>query len=168
MGLIQRKDSKSLEEALGLLQAMQKLPAEYRLILVLRDMEELSDGDIAEITGLRLGTIRVRLHRARLFVRNELAKQDQHRVRHQTAKLVRGINSPHNRDNGAAKKCSLNSQTTLMTSLMIPFVKNWKSTWTAANPARHSYRAWRSRSSNATWHQMSHPTRGSLRDLDRN
>src|SRR6202521_2635400 len=54
-------------------------------------MEELSDGDIAEITGLRLGTIRVRLHRARLFLRKELVKQGPHRVRHQTAKLVRGI-----------------------------------------------------------------------------
>ena len=60
--------------------------ADYRLILVLHDMEELSDGDVAEITGLRPGTIRVRLHRARLFVRKELAKQDQHRVRRQTAK----------------------------------------------------------------------------------
>jgi RNA polymerase sigma-70 factor, ECF subfamily len=54
--------------------AIKKLPAEYRLILVLRDMEELSDGEVAEITGLREGTIRVRLHRARLFVRKELAK----------------------------------------------------------------------------------------------
>ena len=35
----------------------------------------VSDEDIAEITGLRPGTIRVRLHRARLFVRKELAKQ---------------------------------------------------------------------------------------------
>ncbi len=64
------------EDAKHLRQAVQKLPPEYRLILVLHDMEELSDADIAEITGLRTGTIRVRLHRARLFVRKELAKQD--------------------------------------------------------------------------------------------
>ena len=74
------------ENAKRLRQAVQKLPPEYRLILVLHDMEELSDADVAEITGLRLGTIRVRLHRARLFVRKELAKQDQHRIRGQTAK----------------------------------------------------------------------------------
>ena len=49
-------------------------------------MEELSDGDVAEITGLRPGTIRVRLRRARLFVRKELAKQDQHRIRRQPTK----------------------------------------------------------------------------------
>jgi len=78
--LLRRENAKRLREA------VQKLPAEYRLILVLHDMEELSDGDVAEITGLRLGTIRVRLHRARLFVRKELAKQELHRGHGQTAK----------------------------------------------------------------------------------
>lgn len=78
--LLRRENAKRLREA------VQKLPTEYRLILVLHDMEELSDEDIAEITGLRQGAIRVRLHRARLFVRKELAKQDQHRLRRQTAK----------------------------------------------------------------------------------
>ena len=78
--LLRRENAKRLREA------VQKLPSDYRLILVLHDMEELSDGDVAEITGLRPGTIRVRLHRARLFVRKELAKQDQHRVRRETAK----------------------------------------------------------------------------------
>jgi RNA polymerase sigma-70 factor (ECF subfamily) len=70
--LVRRENAKRLREAL------QKLPPDYRLILVLHDMEELSDEDIAEITGLRMGTIRVRLHRARLFVRKELAKRDHH------------------------------------------------------------------------------------------
>jgi RNA polymerase sigma-70 factor, ECF subfamily len=78
--LLRRENAKRLREA------VQRLPPEYRLILVLHDMEELSDGDVAEITGLRLGTIRVRLHRARLFVRKELAKQDQHHMRRQTLK----------------------------------------------------------------------------------
>jgi RNA polymerase sigma-70 factor (ECF subfamily) len=78
--LLRRENAKRLREA------VQRLPAEYRLILVLHDMEELSDGDVAEITGLRPGTIRVRLHRARLFVRKELAKQSQHRIPRHTAK----------------------------------------------------------------------------------
>ena len=68
--LVRRENAKRLREA------VQKLPPEYRLILVLHDMEELSDADIAEITGLRRGTIRVRLHRARLLVRKELARRD--------------------------------------------------------------------------------------------
>lgn len=62
------------EEAGRLRQAIQKLPPQYRIVLVLRDMEGLTDDEVAEITGLRSGTVRVRLHRARLFVRKELVK----------------------------------------------------------------------------------------------
>lgn len=78
--LLRRESAKRLREA------VQKLPPEYRLILVLHDMEELRDTDIAEITGLRVGTIRVRLHRARLFVRKELTKQDGRQLSHGVAR----------------------------------------------------------------------------------
>ncbi|MGA7915800.1 MAG: sigma-70 family RNA polymerase sigma factor [Candidatus Acidiferrales bacterium] len=67
------------ETAKRLREAVQTLPPEYRVILILHDMEDLSDADVAEITGLRQGTVRVRLHRARLFVRKELAQQEQRR-----------------------------------------------------------------------------------------
>jgi RNA polymerase sigma-70 factor, ECF subfamily len=60
------------EKASRLREAIQRLPAQYRMVLVLRDMEGLTDDEVAEITGLRPGTVRVRLHRARLFVRKEL------------------------------------------------------------------------------------------------
>jgi RNA polymerase sigma-70 factor (ECF subfamily) len=60
------------QSAQRLRQAIQSLPAQYRIVLVLRDMEGLTDDEVAEITGLRPGTVRVRLHRARLFVRKEL------------------------------------------------------------------------------------------------
>jgi RNA polymerase sigma-70 factor (ECF subfamily) len=62
------------EEAGRLREAIHKLPPQYRIVLVLRDMEGLTDGEVAEITGLRSGTVRVRLHRARLFVRKKLMK----------------------------------------------------------------------------------------------
>jgi RNA polymerase sigma-70 factor (ECF subfamily) len=62
------------EEAGRLRQAIQRLPPQYRIVLVLRDMEGLTDEEVAEITGLRSGTVRVRLHRARLFVRKDLSK----------------------------------------------------------------------------------------------
>jgi len=55
-------------------QAVLNLPPAYRLVLVLHDMEGLSTDEIAEVLGLREGTVRVRLHRARVFTRNELAK----------------------------------------------------------------------------------------------
>ncbi len=63
------------QQASWLREAVQKLPPDYRIILVLRDMEGLSDDEVAEITGLRAGTVRVRLHRARLFIRKEISKR---------------------------------------------------------------------------------------------
>src|SRR5512146_1041756 len=74
------KDSVSLERRLDqrrdaerVQQAVLRIPPKYRLILVLHDMEELDTDEVSRITGLRPGTVRVRLHRARLFVRRELA-----------------------------------------------------------------------------------------------
>ena len=62
------------EQASRLREAVQKLPPQYRIVLVLHDMEGLTDDEVAEITGARAGTVRVRLHRARLFVRKELMR----------------------------------------------------------------------------------------------
>src|SRR5579859_4075859 len=73
------------EEASRLRNAVQKLPPQYRTGLVLRDMEGLTDEEVAEITGLRAGTVRVRLHRARLFVRKELMRAWKPRKIHTTA-----------------------------------------------------------------------------------
>lgn len=63
----------SAESEEKLRQAVLRIPPNYRLVLVLHDMEELDTSEVAKITGLREGTVRVRLHRARLFVRRELA-----------------------------------------------------------------------------------------------
>lgn len=65
------------QEARRLREAIQQLPPQYRIILVLRDMEGLTDDEVGDITGLRPGTVRVRLHRARLFVRKKFASQRQ-------------------------------------------------------------------------------------------
>jgi len=62
------------ESAAQMRAAIDQLPPEYRLVLVLHDMEELSTEEVARVTGLRAGTVRVRLHRARLFLRKELAR----------------------------------------------------------------------------------------------
>ncbi len=62
------------EQKALLLEAIRTLAPDYRLVLVLHDMEGLDSSQVAEIMGLREGTVRVRLHRARLFVRRELAK----------------------------------------------------------------------------------------------
>ena len=64
--------SSETEERLRL--AVLALPAQYRVVLVLHDMEDLSTAEVAQILSLREGTVRVRLHRARLLVRQKLAK----------------------------------------------------------------------------------------------
>ena len=61
------------ESAEHLKRAIAAIPPAYRMVLVLHDMEELSTAEVAQITGLREGTVRVRLHRARLLVRRYLA-----------------------------------------------------------------------------------------------
>jgi RNA polymerase sigma-70 factor, ECF subfamily len=76
------------EEAGQLRAAIQKLPPQYRIVLVLRDMESLTDEEVAEITGLRPGTVRVRLHRARLFVRKQLMKARSSRPSHTVASVA--------------------------------------------------------------------------------
>jgi len=63
------------EQGNRLREAIRGLPPHYRIVLVLRDMEGFTDEEVSEITGLRPGTIRVRLHRARLFVRRELTRR---------------------------------------------------------------------------------------------
>ena len=62
------------QQAKRLREVIQELPPEYRIILVLRDMEGLTDEEVGDITGLRPGNVRVRLHRARLFVRKKLTR----------------------------------------------------------------------------------------------
>ncbi|MFB3915388.1 MAG: sigma-70 family RNA polymerase sigma factor [Terriglobales bacterium] len=63
----------SKQQAERVHEAVLRIPPKYRLVLVLHDMEDLDTSDVAKITGLSEGTVRVRLHRARLFVRRELA-----------------------------------------------------------------------------------------------
>lgn len=46
-------------------QAMAKIEPEFREVLVLRDVEDLSYEEIAEITGLPEGTVKSRIHRGR-------------------------------------------------------------------------------------------------------
>ena len=54
--------------------AIAALEEDHRLVVVLRDIEELSYEDICAITGLPEGTVKSRLHRARLALKDKLAK----------------------------------------------------------------------------------------------
>jgi len=53
--------------------AAQRLPQKLRAVFLLRDVEELSTEATAEVLGLTGSAVKVRLHRARLLLREALA-----------------------------------------------------------------------------------------------
>ena len=63
-----------LNEELSLFihQAIQDIPEKYRVVVVLRDMEGFSTEETAQILSLTPANVKVRLHRARLFLREKL------------------------------------------------------------------------------------------------
>ena len=52
--------------------AIDRLPLDYRVVLVARDIDELSAEETAEALGLTVAAVKSRLHRARLFLRQQL------------------------------------------------------------------------------------------------
>jgi RNA polymerase sigma-70 factor (ECF subfamily) len=63
------------EEERWVHEALGKLSAEHRAVLVMKDMEGMKYEDMAEALGVPVGTIRSRLHRARLEIRELLLQQ---------------------------------------------------------------------------------------------
>lgn len=52
--------------------AVEALASEYRIVLVLREMEGLNYNEIADVTGLTMETVKTRLSRARAMVRRRI------------------------------------------------------------------------------------------------
>jgi RNA polymerase sigma-70 factor (ECF subfamily) len=52
--------------------AISSLEEDHRLVLVLRDIQCLSYEEIVEITGVAIGTVKSRLHRARMALKDKL------------------------------------------------------------------------------------------------
>ncbi len=53
-------------------EAIEALPPHYRIVLVMRDMEQLSTREVSQALDLPESTVKMRLHRARLGVRRYL------------------------------------------------------------------------------------------------
>ena len=75
-GWSERADNELLRKELAeeLREAVAALPEEYRAIFTLREVEELSNQEVADILGLSLAATKTRLHRARLFLRQRLSR----------------------------------------------------------------------------------------------
>jgi RNA polymerase sigma-70 factor (ECF subfamily) len=52
--------------------AIDELPDGYRLLINLRHLQEMSYEEIAQVTGLPLGTVKTGIHRARLRLKSAL------------------------------------------------------------------------------------------------
>lgn len=64
-------ENKELRQALS--QALESLPAKYRSVIVLRDVQQLNIRETAEILGISEANVKTRLSRARLQMREALA-----------------------------------------------------------------------------------------------
>jgi RNA polymerase sigma-70 factor (ECF subfamily) len=64
--LLNRETREVMEEGIS------RLPEELRTVFVLRDIEELSNAEVAEILNLSVAAVKSRLHRARIFLRDRL------------------------------------------------------------------------------------------------
>jgi len=61
------------KEALDVINnAVGKLPNEYRVVIVLKDVEGFSNNEVADMLGLTVPAVKSRLHRGRLFLRKQL------------------------------------------------------------------------------------------------
>lgn len=69
-GLIEAERDKELYRAMAL------LSEDHRQVLILRDLDDMSYEDIAEIIAVPIGTVRSRLNRARLELRERLQTAD--------------------------------------------------------------------------------------------
>lgn len=67
-----RSEAGRVEARLDLERAVVTLPPGARTVLVLRDIEGFKYEEVAEITGLALGTVKAQIHRARRLLRERL------------------------------------------------------------------------------------------------
>jgi RNA polymerase sigma-70 factor (ECF subfamily) len=90
--LIEARDRTQVNELVA------KLPAEFREVIVLREMEDLSYREIADIVGIPIGTVMSRLSRARKLLRDSWSPTGEAELnpdateRHRRAS---GISRPH-------------------------------------------------------------------------
>lgn len=66
--LVDREDHRLLRQALG------RLPGKQRELIVFKDLQEMTYADIGNIIGIPEGTVKSRLFKARLMLKEELEK----------------------------------------------------------------------------------------------
>ncbi|GAB3539482.1 RNA polymerase sigma factor SigE [Arthrobacter tecti] len=67
--------------------ALEELPPDFRAAVVLCDLEGLAYDEVARVLGVKLGTVRSRIHRGRTILREKLAHRDPRQVPPSTTRL---------------------------------------------------------------------------------
>jgi RNA polymerase sigma-70 factor (ECF subfamily) len=73
-GVLEREEKVLIEQAIA------GLPEMYRDVFVLADVEQMPNAEIGEILELSVPAVKSRLHRARLMMRDALARHYGERV----------------------------------------------------------------------------------------
>ena len=67
-----------------MMEALEKLPPEYRAVFILRDMEGFSNAETGESLGISVAAVKSRLHRARITLRGLLSNYFEKEGLHET------------------------------------------------------------------------------------
>jgi RNA polymerase sigma-70 factor (ECF subfamily) len=62
------------EQAAWVRQGLDRLEPRQKALLVLREYEDLSYAEISDLLGLPIGSVKSRIHRARMALKNELQR----------------------------------------------------------------------------------------------
>lgn len=69
---VRMMERRELQQALR--DAVEQLPQDYKSVVVLRDLEGLSNEEVSKVLNLSVAAVKSRLHRGRLVLRGQLAK----------------------------------------------------------------------------------------------
>jgi len=69
-------DDFSVEDAARIHKGLKELPLEYREVLMLRFLEQMSYEQISQVLNCKLGTVRSRIYYAKIALKKELEKQN--------------------------------------------------------------------------------------------
>jgi RNA polymerase sigma-70 factor (ECF subfamily) len=69
-------DMERIEEKEAVQRGINELSDDHRMIIIMRDIQDMSYEDIASVLGLSIGTVKSRLNRARLSLRDHLSSME--------------------------------------------------------------------------------------------
>ena len=63
---------------------LSELPPEYRVVFTMRDVDGLTNAEVADVLDISIPAVKSRLHRSRLYLRNRLSRVFRERNREES------------------------------------------------------------------------------------